>query len=74
MELTCIHDTCPKDKQFVNHLKCRKCELNPMGEQQPQFARQECLHIEARHEPNPENWQHLKSLGSEVLSVMLVRV
>ena len=73
MRLDCILDTCPKDKKFVNHIKCCQCKLNPLGDNQPEFACQECNHPEALHKPNYERWQNLKSCGAEVLAITMTR-
>ena len=74
MILDCILDTCPKDGQFVNHLKCCKCDYNPLGDGQPQFGRQLCDHPQARHEPDHERWEAMKSCGAATLAVTLVRL
>jgi len=73
MRLDCILDICPKDKQFVNHIKCCRCDLNPLSDNQPEFAKQECNHPEATHKPDYERWQNMKACGVEPLRMMVTR-
>lgn len=73
MKLDCILDTCPKNKKFVNHLNCITCKYNPLGEEQPEFACQECNHPEAEHKPDLQRWQNMKLCGAEALSVVMTR-
>jgi hypothetical protein len=73
MRLECILDTCPKDGKFVNHLKCPRCVHNPLGEDQPEFAWQECNHPKAEHKPDHERWQNMKACGIDALTIMVTR-
>ena len=73
MKLTCIIDTCPTDQQFVNHLKCSRCQYNSLGGNQPEFGCQECNHPRAIHQPNYERWQNMKVCGAEILAVRMTR-
>jgi len=73
MKLDCILDTCPKDEKFVNHIKCSRCELNPLGDKQPEIGCQECTHPQARHQPDYQRWQDMKACGAEVLSITMTR-
>jgi len=72
MKLDCILDACPKDGEFVNHLKCPHCRLNPLGEEQPETGSQECNHPKAKHEPNHERWSAMKECAG-VLHLTMVK-
>ena len=72
VKLTCILDTCPKDSEFVNHLKCNRCDYNKLGEQ-PEFGSQQCTHPEAEHKPNHQRWQDMKACGPGILAVRMTR-
>ena len=62
--LTCILDTCPRDGQYVNHLKCRCCGHNLLGDRQPDGAgSQECQHPNAKHAPDYERWQAMRTMA-----------
>jgi hypothetical protein len=69
--LDCILDVCPQDGQFVNHLKCLHCQFNPLGDKQPEFAKQLCQHPQSKHNPNKENWENLKACGVGVLHLLV---
>lgn len=62
-ELSCIQDTCPKTKDYVNHITCYKCEYNPWGNLQPSIGVQLCKHPKAKSDPNLERWKTLKTMG-----------
>lgn len=73
MRLTCILDTCPIDQQFVNYLKCCRCKLNPLGEEELEIGCVECNHPGAEHKPNHERWESMKKCGAEVLAIRMTR-
>jgi len=73
MKLDCILDNCPKDNKFVNHIKCCRCELNPLGDNQPGVGCQECNHAKAIHKPDYERWENMKACGTEILAVTMTR-
>jgi len=62
MELECILDKCPKDGEIVNHLRCCRCQYNPLGDEQPKFAWQLCNHPDAQHKPDWSYWEIIKSM------------
>ena len=73
MKLECILDLCPvgHNGEFVDHRKCCRCEYNSLLQGQPDFGWQECSHPDARHCPDVERWENLRSVGSEILAVTL---
>ncbi len=74
MKLSCILDTCPKDKQFVNMFHCSVCKQNVLGGwNQPETGCVSCNHPEAIHKPDYERWQNMKACGAEVLAITMTR-